>query len=222
MPEFEEIEHQGKLFFDQYLTQFEKLILKLKDRLLFILYDPLTKQPRGNVSLLDEGYVRARVKERSKYLEKIKRKYLEYTQRGEEFNFKKITDYIGARVIHYERSEQEKIKTFIRDSGLEIFEEVTHEVPSQQFGYQALHIIIKIPNQWKQDVDLPEEEDFYAEIQISTVSMHLWSNLSHKVGYKDIRLTEVEMRELYKLAALCEIVDDIYDRLIQRGHNHDH
>ena len=78
-----------------------------------------------------------------------------------------------------------------------------------KFGYSSIHLILGIKDEWTKT---PVWEDHYnkkIEVQIRTLSEHIWAETSHSLFYKrEENIPKIINRDLHKLSALLEIVDD--------------
>ena len=84
-----------------------------------------------------------------------------------------------------------------------------------QFGYSSLHFVVQLPKEWLNVPSLSEFANFLAEIQIRTISQHIWAEVSHELQYKSkIDVPDNLIRPIYRASALLETVDLEFDRLL--------
>jgi putative GTP pyrophosphokinase len=71
-----------------------------------------------------------------------------------------------------------------------------------QVGYQGIHYDIKLNDD---EVAGTEFDGVWGEIQVRTLAQHLWSDMSHELGYKpELSVPDEMQRRLFRLSALVE------------------
>lgn len=81
-------------------------------------------------------------------------------------------------------------------------------IGSDQFGYSSLHFVIKPLDSWKAVPHLSQFLGLSAEIQVRTLSEHIWAECSHSLNYKSsLNVPPGIKRPLHRLSALLEVVD---------------
>ncbi len=136
------------------------------------------------------------------------------------FNVKKsvleLQDLIGLRIILLSLSDLNKIDEILRKD----FDFVKSYNPAEklnfdQFGYSSLHYVLRIPNSWKSVPSFKVTEDFQFEIQVRTLSQHIWAETSSAFEYKtEQNIPRSLLRSVGRISALLETVDFEIDRLI--------
>lgn len=152
--------------------------------------------------------VYCRIKDFNSFLEKIERKKYDKP-------FQEITDLLGLRIICYYPSDLKKIQDLIR------FEFNVNEIVNnndskdpERFGYVSTHFIIQIKDQWLSHPLYRDLRGFKAEIQIRTILMHAWADISHQLVYKNEESVPNHLkRNLNRISALFEITDEQFDLL---------
>lgn len=148
---------------------------------------------------LKEFFIQNRVKTDDSIQKKINRK----DEFGQD---KKITDYSGVRIILIRLFEMRKCieiisKNFEVDYLNSNFNPHSF-IEESQFGYRSSHIVVV-------------ENDIETEIQIRTLSQHLWATISHSLDYKSTIKDTIFQRKLFRLSSLLEQVDisieDLYE-----------
>lgn len=121
--------------------------------------------------------------------------------------YETLTDKAGIRVIVKFTEDVDIVGGFIEQrfsdhkkddkrAGLKI----------DQVGYQGIHYDIKLN---AAEASGNEFDGLWAEIQVRTLAQHLWSDMSHELGYKPhVKVPDVMLRRLNRLSALIEIADD--------------
>ena len=121
-----------------------------------------------------------------------------------------ITDLVGARILVPLSTDVAPVLTVLRqeyvvDEELERGQEEGHvDVP----GYQSRHLLVRLQEDERNDVDLREFGDMTVEIQVRTILQHAWASLQHDLMYKTERAPTASIRRrLIALAGLLELAD---------------
>ena len=148
---------------------------------------------------LSEFFIQNRVKSQESIQKKINKKK-EFDQKEE------ITDYSGIRIILIRLFEVRKcIEIITKKFVVDYFNSNLNPhsfINENQFGYRSSHIII-------------EENNIKSEIQIRTLSQHLWASISHSLDYKNTNKDTIFRRKLFRLSSLLEQVDISIDDLYE-------
>jgi ppGpp synthetase/RelA/SpoT-type nucleotidyltranferase len=114
-------------------------------------------------------------------------------------SIKDIQDIAGVRVILFSFEEAEDVYDISSDYFTVIKRYNTKDrLKSDQFGYSSFHIVVGMETG---SGILP------VEIQIRTISQHVWAELSKRVSYKQIADSMPYDRDLNRLSALSELLD---------------
>jgi len=159
------------------------------------------------IDVLDVCY---RVKEFESFYDKIGRK--KYTN-----PFSEIEDICGLRIICFLPADLDLIIGVIED---EFFiaerEDKSDMLSVKEFGYRSLHFIVKLKDDWLKAPNFRGLKNFKAEIQVRTILMHAWADISHKLSYKQEESVPNQLkRKLSQLCALFELADEQFDELWQ-------
>lgn len=174
------------------------LYKRLKEEVLFAFEDALDV-PVHSVS--------GRVKERKSVFGKILRK--SYTSPELQ-----IEDIVGIRVICLYRSDLEEVGRTID----QLFEILTHEDKTaagadDQFGYMSTHYVCTL----KKSASGPRYDRLRGqkfEVQVRTILMDAWANVSHHLAYKGARgLAAEKRRDFNALAAMLYNADSQFQEL---------
>lgn len=112
----------------------------------------------------------SRIKSEESMREKCVRKGL---PQNEHSALEVIKDAIGVRIVCAFIDDVYDIAEHLRNSGkYEFTEEKDYIKHSKPNGYRSYHIILRTP------------ENYYAEIQLRTISMDTWAALEHHIKYK--------------------------------------
>lgn len=168
---------------------------QLRDEALFIL-EPAIRNAQIKIHSIAN-----RVKTIDSFLGKIQRKQLEKP-------FEKIRDIVGIRVICLFLSDIERIGQIIRDSFMVLDEDDKVEgADVSSFGYMSLHFTVTMKGshsgpRYDPIAKLP------FEIQVRTIAMDAWANVSHYLDYKTDKDVPSDLRrDFYALSGLFYVAD---------------
>lgn len=159
----------------------------------------------ANINVLSVTY---RTKDLNKFLEKIRRK--KYRDPLNE-----IEDICGLRIVCYYTSDLNKITSIIKKE-FNVLDSVDKSqlLGEDEFGYLSRHFIVKLKKNWLNTPSYRDLGDLKAEIQLRTVLMHAWADISHKLAYKKTEQAPPQfMRQLNALSAILENADTQFNTL---------
>lgn len=94
-------------------------------------------------------------------------------------------------------------------------EDVSGRLDSDQFGYQSTHYSVKLPEDWLNIPTLVGLGVYRAEVQVRTLSQHIWAVASHKLQYKQENNVPMPVRRsINRVSALLETVDLEFERVL--------
>lgn len=135
------------------------------------------------------------------------------------FNVKKsiteFQDLVGLRIISLHKSSgadiDQAIKTlFPKCKQFSIKDKLGHD----KFGYSSIHYIIEVPESWSTIPHLRTYVGIKFEIQVRTISEHIWAECSAFLNYKaQENIPPFIERPLNRLSAVLEIVDSELDSI---------
>lgn len=127
-----------------------------------------------------------------------------------------FSDYIGIRIIVLFKSDIEKMSDLIhKHFHVTDEEDVSNRLEEDQFGYQSTHYAIKLPSAWLQVPTLNGLDNYKAEVQVRTLSQHIWAVASHKLQYKhESNVPSPIKRSINRVSALLETVDLEFERVL--------
>lgn len=154
--------------------------------------------------------IESRVKSFQSIEEKVKRKSREI-QCVTDFD-----DFVGIRVIVLFKSDIVKTCELIKAHFSVVDEEdVSRRLETDQFGYQSTHYTVKLPEEWLKVPTLVGLDSYKAEIQVRTLSQHIWAVASHKLQYKQEKNVPTPVRRsINRVSALLETVDLEFERVL--------
>lgn len=179
---------------------YEKLALNIKSNL-----EALLKE--NSIDFMEVNY---RIKESDSFYEKICRK-------EEEKNiiinnpFEELQDICGIRIICYYVTDLKEVDAVITEN-FEIVEREykANNLKENEFGYLSNHYIVRLKEEWFKLPILKGLDNLVAEIQVRTILMHAWADISHKLNYKQKNIDRDFERKLNRLSALFEIADNLF------------
>lgn len=168
---------------------------QLQDEALFILEPAIT-----NAEIKIHSIVK-RIKTLDSFLNKIQRKQLDKP-------FESITDVVGIRVICLFLSDIERIGQIIRNCFTVQSEDNKIEgAEVTSFGYMSMHFIVTM----KATHSGPRYDPIAKlpfEIQVRTIAMDAWANVSHYLDYKNDKDVPTDLRrDFYALSGLFYVAD---------------
>jgi ppGpp synthetase/RelA/SpoT-type nucleotidyltranferase len=151
-----------------------------------------------------------RIKEFESFWDKIERK-------GYEDPFEQTTDLCGIRIVTFFRSEMDKIESIIeREFTIHEIEDKEELQDPDHFGYRDVHYIVSIKEDWLKSPECRglDLHNLKAEIQVRSILMHVWGELSHKLVYKEKEFVPKELvRNVNQVSAILENLDRQFDDL---------
>jgi putative GTP pyrophosphokinase len=153
------------------------------------------------------GSLTSRAKTLESFCEKIQRKKYDDPMR-------EITDLSGVRIVFLYSSDRIRLEQLI-ESEFHVIEKVDKfaQQKVEQFGYGALHYIIKLKEQHA-GARYDDLRNASCEIQIRTILQDAWSVVAHHLSYKQEEDIPNELRrKLHALSGLFEIGDDQFEGL---------
>ena len=167
----------------------------------------------------DEGIsylsISHRIKSFESFSEKVSRKVYKNP-------FEDIEDICGIRVIAYFPDDVIRIDKLIRKE-FNVFESEVKgdQLKNDQFGYRSDHFVVSIKNSWLSTPNYRGLNNIKTEIQVRTILMHAWADLSHKLAYKTKESTPSQfLRNIYQLSALFELADERFEDLRKQKEEH--
>jgi Uncharacterized protein conserved in bacteria len=153
----------------------------------------------------------SRVKSPESFLEKVKRRETresEEVQRGEWDPLKEVQDIVGLRVVCLYLSDVERIATVVRNTFQVLSEDNKIEgTEVSSFGYMSVHFVAVM----KAEYSGPRYDNIANlpfEIQVRTIAMDAWANVSHHLDYKSDKDVPAELRkDFYALSGLFYVAD---------------
>lgn len=178
----------------------------LKEEALFIIRTDLSKNNIKTHSIL------SRIKDFESFCDKIERKQIK-----EPFN--EIKDILGLRVVCLFLSDIKNIGSLIKSS-FQVLEEDNKidgfDEPSS-FGYMSLHFIVKMKSDYK-GPRYDKIRDIPFEIQVRTITMDAWANISHYLSYKtDTDIPKDLKRDFNALSGLFYVADTHFELFFKQS-----
>lgn len=152
----------------------------------------------------------SRVKPLESLSEKIERKTLALDR------LVQLTDLVGIRIILLFKRDLEVVQELISNAfRLLSSEDVAGRLDETHFGYQSLHVVVQLPEQWLAVPTLADLGDIKAEFQVRTLAQHIWAAASHELQYKrEASVPPPIRRSIHRVSALLETVDLEFDRVL--------
>jgi ppGpp synthetase/RelA/SpoT-type nucleotidyltranferase len=164
------------------------------------------KEAVAKMLLRHEIPVAFEISARIKELESIQEKY-----NRKKINIESITEFddlIGVRIVLLFPEYKDQVVHLIEER----FKLLDKSVPSSNpkiFDYSSTHLIVTMKDEWSTVINWEGHEGKRVEIQVRTLSEHIWAETSHSLFYKrEENIPDIMKRDLSKLSALLEVVDE--------------
>jgi ppGpp synthetase/RelA/SpoT-type nucleotidyltranferase len=173
-------------------------------------------------TLLEKGAItlgvpiESRVKDWNSIEDKLTRKSLALSKITD------LDDLVGVRVILLFRRDLLPIEALLRQT-FDVLskEDTSSRLADAQFGYQSHHFVIAIPSSWAKIPTFSDLKGLRTEIQVRTLSQHIWAAASHKLQYKhEDSVPPPLKRTIYRVSALLETVDLEFERVLEERKNY--
>jgi ppGpp synthetase/RelA/SpoT-type nucleotidyltranferase len=128
-----------------------------------------------------------------------------------------VQDWVGLRIILVFIRDAKRIKQLLERT-FEVVRsyDTSDRLGKDQFGYSSFHIVLKMPNAWLAVPALSNFKDFQAEVQVRTLSQHIWAEVSHYLQYKSEENVPPDLlRSIYRSSALLETADLEFERVLR-------
>lgn len=185
------------------------------DRMRSVVEEQLSELLRLNAISLGVP-MESRVKSWNSIAEKLERRQLQLECITE------LQDLIGLRAILLFRSDLDKVSSLIR-TNFEVVssEDTADRLNETQFGYQSQHFIVRLQESWLRLPTMSGLGQFKVELQLRTLSQHIWAAASHKLQYKnEAGIPPPLRRSIHRVSALLETVDLEFERLLEERRNY--
>lgn len=128
-----------------------------------------------------------------------------------------LDDLVGLRLILLFRPDLDAADALIREHfEVQREEDTARRLDEAQFGYQSRHYVVKLQASWTRVPSMADLGELRCEIQVRTLSQHIWAAASHKLQYKQEESVPPPMRRaIHRVSALLETVDLEFERVLQ-------
>ena len=190
-----------KRLYDKRLEQYGRL----KNEVEFILERNLKQEN------IPHHIITSRIKDFDSFLNKARRG---------EFNnpIEDIHDVCGIRIISLFLSDLERIGELImRNFDIIETKDKIQESSPEFFGYMAIHLIAKLPDDFT-GPRYDDLKDLNCEIQVRTITMDVWANISHYLDYKSSVAVPSELRkDFHALSGMFYVADSHFEMFFREG-----
>lgn len=147
------------------------------------------------------------------------------TEKAQRVDFKKsITEFhdiVGLRIVLLFPEFKEKVIDLLCHEFKLLNDPSKTQQKPDSFGYSSIHLILGIKEQWATTPDWENHAGKKIEIQIRTVSEHIWAETSHALFYKrEENIPNIIKRDLSRVSALLEVVDEKLQSLKRQVEEH--
>lgn len=153
--------------------------------------------------------LKSRIKTWNSILSKVDRK------EDNENSFSQINDILGFRIICLFNSDLHHIHILINQNFevLEFDDKISEG--ENLFGYMSHHYLVKLKSNFEGPI-YEGIKDLVFEVQVRTITMDAWANISHYLEYKRENDTPKELKKsLNALSALFYLADGQFEEIYQ-------
>lgn len=120
-----------------------------------------------------------------------------------------LNDLVGLRIVLLFPEYKDQVTDLLLQEFNTVVEYKKESPIVDKFGYSSTHLILEVKEDWLKTPDFKYHQNKKIEVQIRTLSEHIWAETSHSLSYKrEENIPQVIRRDLYRLSALLEVVDD--------------
>jgi len=155
--------------------------------------------------------IESRVKTWESIQNKVERNHLEIKTISE------LGDLVGLRLILLFVRDVRRVISLLHKT-LEVIstDDTGERLGDSQFGYQSVHLKLKLPQSWLTIPTFKGLGEMMAEVQVRTASQHIWAAASHVLQYKQEAAVPLPVRRsINRVAALLETVDLELERTLR-------
>ncbi|WP_343705613.1 RelA/SpoT domain-containing protein [Flavobacterium sp.] len=131
-----------------------------------------------------------------------------------------LNDLVGVRIVLLFPEFKEKVVDLLCNK-FQLIERIQKKNPVDKFGYNSVHLILGIKEEWAKSLNFENHSLKRIEIQIRTISEHIWAETSHVLFYKkEENIPNAISRDFHRLSALLEIIDENLQNIKNRVQRH--
>lgn len=131
-----------------------------------------------------------------------------------------LNDLVGLRIVLLFPEFKNKVVEILSTEFKLLNDPQKSTQSPDKFGYSSIHLILGIKDEWTKTPGWENHLNKKIEVQVRTLSEHIWAETSHSLFYKKEGIPNVISRDLYKLSALLEVVDDSLKHLKSKVEQH--
>jgi ppGpp synthetase/RelA/SpoT-type nucleotidyltranferase len=153
--------------------------------------------------------VGGRVKTLDSFVEKIERK--QYAN-----PFADTPDLVGVRIVVLFLSDLPRVSELVRDLfDVHSEEDRVHEGPDTTFGYMSIHYVAELDTSVS-GARYDDLKQLRFEIQVRTIVMDAWANVSHYLAYKgESSVPQALRRDFNALSGLFYVADQHFELFVR-------
>ncbi|SHL34878.1 GTP pyrophosphokinase [Flavobacterium chilense] len=156
---------------------------------------------------------------RTKTLDSIEEKLLAKRYTIKE-SITELNDLVGIRIVLLFPGLKDDVVNLLSEK-FQVMDVIQKKIPVDKFGYNSVHLILGIKEEWSQSLNFENHSSKKIEIQIRTVAEHIWAETSHVLFYKkEENIPNIIRRDFHRLSALLEIIDENLQNIKNRVEYH--
>ncbi|MCS5733587.1 GTP pyrophosphokinase [Herbiconiux daphne] len=198
-----ETQNSARAYFEANETRFDRLTASLT----------LILTKVADTAGVKVHHISARKKSLDSYLEKFDRK--QHLARPTD-----VQDLVGGRVVTLFRSDLRRLEDKLGDVFVVVgTENKIEDADEDSFGYMSVHSVCRF-NSSLSGPHYDGLHDVEFEIQLRTILMDAWANVSHHIDYKGESSIPKELRKDFNaLSALFYVADSSFERFYEASQN---
>ena len=132
-------------------------------------------------------------------------------------SLRQLQDFVGIRLLVLFRRDAETLNSVLSTTFTVMKREDTSvRLREDQFGYLSTHFLVTLPEGWLTVPSMVSLRNVTAEIQVRTVTQHIWAAASHLLQYKkEENVPPPIRRTIHRVSALLETVDLEFERVLK-------
>jgi len=136
--------------------------------------------------------------------------------------FEEMTDICGIRIIHFYKSDLNKIFAVISEATqvIEAGDKNSAQEP-EKFGYHDLQMLVSLKDESVKHPGFEGLGGLKTEIQVRTAVMNTWGDIQNELAYRSKNAIPPEFsRKFYQLDTFFDLADDMLDDLRREKERH--
>ncbi len=132
-----------------------------------------------------------------------------------------LNDLVGIRIVLLFPEVKDQVVRLLSDTFDLLNDPGENKQHPDKFGYSSIHLILRVKKEWSTVPTWSKHLEKKIEVQVRTLSEHIWAETSHALFYKrEENIPNALNRDLHKMAAVLEVIDDQLQNIKSRVEKH--